>query len=277
MRAYCLIREAPVYRRDAFNIGLARAGYEVINSLPREAIYPGDVLCIWNRYREFHDVATQFENAGHAVIVAENGYIGPHGISPHGMLLRAWFALARSFHNDDTVIAEGDASRWNALGVELQPWHQDGGHILVCPNRSFGTPGRFMPIGWGDDVAQRLKKFTKREVRIRPHPGNNPPAKLLAEDLAGAHACVIWASSAGVHALIAGVPVICEAPFWICKSAAYDSLDFVLTEKPEYDIDRERALRRLAWAQWSLAEVESGEALDYLLRTTREGEVRAAD
>lgn len=275
-RAYIAIREAPLYRREAFVAGLKACGYDVHIGAP-EVFDPDTVFLAWNRYHENHTNCSRLEAAGGVVLIAENGYLLPGGGSPHGQHERTWFALARSYHNDSTVIWDSDASRWNALGVELKPWRTAGEHILVCPNRSFGTPGRFMPVGWADDVAARLKKFTKREIRIRPHPGNNAPAKPLAEDLAGAWATVIWASSAGVQSLIAGVPVICEAPFWIARDAAYDGLEFVLTEKPEYDVDRARALHRLAWAQWSLAEIQSGEALDHLLRRTAEGEVRAAD
>lgn len=275
-RAYVGIREAPLYRREAFVAGLKACGYAVELGSPR-TFDPDTVYCCWNRYFENHVHCDEVERAGGIALIAENGYIGPGGSSPHDMPVREWFALARSFHNDDTVIHGGDASRWDALHVELKPWREEGRHVLICPNRSFGTPGRFMPVGWADDAARRLKKVTTREIRIRPHPGNNAPVKPLAEDLAGAWATVIWTSSAGVHSLVAGVPVISEAPFWICKSAAYRGLEFVPTDRPGYDIDRESAMRRLAWANWSLAEIQSGEALDHLLCRTREEEVRAAD
>lgn len=273
-RAYCLLREAPVYRRAAFVAGLAACGFHVSNEAP-SVINAGDLLCIWNRYLDRHDLAARFESEGGTVLVCENGYLTPGGGSPHDAPIREWFALARSYHNDDGVVPEGDASRWKALGVELKPWRSDGEHILVCPNRSFGTPGRYMPIGWAEDVAARLRKITDREVRIRPHPGNNPPTKPLAEDLGGAWATVIWQSSAGVHSLIAGVPVICEGPAWICKGAAYSGLAF-LGANPEREIDREIAMQRLAWANWSLAEIQSGEAIGRVLRRTSEAEVVAA-
>src|SRR6185369_12615873 len=188
-------------------------------------------------------------------------------------------------HNDDRLIAEDDASRWNALGVELKPWREEGKHVLVCPNRSFGTPGRFMPWAWAEDVAARLRQLTNRPIRIRPHPGNSAPAKPLAEDLADAWCTVIWTSSAGVHSLIAGVPVISEAPAWICRKAAYLGYEtFRARDEPRteesgafWDSNRLAAMHRLAWANWSLAEIQSGEALDRVLCAAREGEVRAAD
>jgi hypothetical protein len=271
-RAYCLVREAPVYRAHAFRAGLAAAGFHVSTDVPG-VINPGDVLVTWNRYMDRHELAKRFEAAGGIVLVAENGYILPGGGSPHEQSPRESFALARSYHNDETVIPPGDASRWDALHVELKPWREDGRHILVCPNRSFGTPGRFMPIGWAENVAARLRAITKREIRVRPHPQNSPPVKPLADDLAGAWATVIWTSSAGVHSLVAGVPVICEAPFWICKGAtlplnAYvgTALDHEKTFGTDFQtVARAEVMERLAWAQWNLQEVADGSAFRYLL------------
>lgn len=273
--AYVAIREAPVYRREAFISGLRALGYEIHLGRP-DRFDPGTVFIAWNRYHENHDTCTRVEQAGGVALIAENGYIGPGGSSPHGMPIREWFALARSYHNDHRMLHEGSAARWNALGVDLKPWREGGEHILVCPNRSFGTPGRIMPPHWADEVAERLSRLTHRTVRIRPHPGNTAPAKPLADDLAGAWACVIWASSAGVHALVAGIPVICEAPSWICKSAALKSVDDIYA-RLDLSALRLAAMHRLAWAQWSLAEIQSGEAFDHLLRGACEREVRAAD
>jgi len=136
-----------------------------------------------------------------------------------------------------------------------------------------------MPADWAQDVAARLRRITSREVRVRPHPGNSLPAKPLADDLAGAHACVIWSSSAGVHALVAGVPVVCEAPAWVCADCSYQKIETVRTlddlekvgdEGGEYaavwSARRIAALRRLAWAQFSVEEIESGYAFSCVLR-----------
>lgn len=268
MIAYNLTRKEIHYRHDAFSAGLRAVGYEVSGGNPVGR--PGDVLLIWNRYSTWHDLATRFEAGGGQVIVAENGYLGPGGISPHAMNPRQWYAMGRGAHNDSTAIPSGGPERWNALGIDLQPWRTDGGHILVCPNRSFGMPDRMMPPNWAEKTAERLRKLTKREIRVRPHPGNSPAKKPLAEDLAGALACVIWSSSAGVHSLIAGVPVICEAPYWICKEAAFRTLDSSfsdtnMTDAPRMDEFREKGMHRLAWGQWNLSEIEDGTAFRALL------------
>lgn len=265
-RAFCLIRSEPHYRRDAFMSGLNAAGYDARTDAPA-GVYPGDVLVIWNRYGATHEAATRFESAGGTVIVAENGYVkGRHDGGDY-------YALALHAHNGRGDWPAGDGSRWEALGIELKPWRTNGEHILVAANRSFGQPGSVMPANWPDDVAARLRKLTDREVRVRLHPGNHKPQVPLERDLENAWACVVWSSSAGVKALIEGVPVICEAPYWVCKSAAGAYVD---SDMPLSSARLERqfaaytarlsALRRLAWAQWSIAEIASGEPFHHLFR-----------
>lgn len=257
--AYSLIRPEPIYRADAFRKGLA--GFKLPDGQPKGR--PGDVLVVWNRYGANHETATQFETAGGTVVVAENGYLNAGGSSPHGDAERQVYALAIGSHNDDTAIRSSSPSRWAALGIELRPWRTDGRHILIAPNRSFGTPGRIQPLDWAERTRDTLRKYTKREIRIRAHPGNNAPTKPLADDLAGAWATIVWHSSAGVHSLIAGVPVICCGPKWIAKSAAGSRLNEI--ESPPIP-DRLPAMQRLACGQFFLREIESGDAIRDLLR-----------
>lgn len=272
-RAYCLLKPQPVYRHDAFMRGLTAAGFLAEARAPR-AVEAGDVLCIWNRYGLEHDLATRFEAAGGTVLVAENGYVGPGGISPHSMEPRQWYALATGGHNGSGTWPAGGPERWDALSVELQPWRTDGDHILVCPNRSFGRPDLIMPLRWAEDVKARLQRVTKREIRIRPHPGNNPvQARPLAEDLRGAHACVIWSSSAGVQALIAGVPVVCGGSRWICRGATGPTPARAREMGANH---RDYVLRELAWAQWSVDEIATGEPFARLLERATNREAVAA-
>lgn len=255
MRAWNLTRADHFYRHAIFSEGLQACGYTIQKTPPRN-FQRGDVLLIWNRYSSNLATAAACEAAGGRVCVAENGYIGIGGQSPHHMENRDPYALALGWHNDSTVIRAGDASRWDALGITVQPWqNNENGHILICPNRPFGAPGRMMPPGWADDAARRFRAVTGHDVRIRAHPGNNKPSKPLADDLRGAYACVIWSSSAGVAALVAGIPVRCEAPNWICKETVGD---------------RMQSLHKLAWGQWFQHEIKSGAAFDYLLSATRQ-------
>jgi hypothetical protein len=233
---------------------------------------------IWNRYAEMHQHALMVEAAGGRVVVAENGYLNAGGGTPkfdvhEGVQPGHYYALAIGGHNgsgtwpnrksgnwiDET---ETYGARWRALGVQLKRYREQGGHILVCPNRSFGRPDLIMPPGWPDQVARRLKARTQREVRVRPHPGNDRPKRPLEADLEGAHAVVIWSSSAGVHALVAGVQVICEGPAFILKGCCPGRVEDVDLHN---FAEREPHFERLAWAQWTVDEIASGEPFRRLL------------
>ncbi len=268
-RAFSLIRNAPHYRHEAFLSGLAAAGYEVHDRAPDRG-RPGDVFVCWNRYGHVEQIADRFETEGGTVVVAENAYI--HGRHDGG----DYYALAIHGHNGSGTVRVGGLERWNALGVQLKPWRTEGKHILVAANRDFGMRGFAMPTGWGERTAEALRKVTQREVRLRLHPGNNRPAVPLENDLRDARAVVIWSSSVGVKALIEGIPVICAAPWWVCKSASHaDWLDANLAHV-DMDERREKAMHALAWSQWATSEIASGEPFDHLLRRKAQSEVSAS-
>ncbi len=280
MKAYCLIRAQPVYRREAFLEGLKRAGLNVSNTLP-SAPGPDDVLVIWNRYGDNHDLANRFEAGGGRVIVAENGYVGVNPLQhrAHDEEGRRMLALSLHDHNGRGVWpysdprAAVDPSRWTGLGIDLKPMgghHARGNKYLVAGQRGIGSPGRGSPPGWHDKVAAELRAQLKVPVQVRTHPGDNEPQIPLEKDLAGAWALVIWASGAGIKALIEGYPVAYACPWWICAGAGvrYRSprdLEGAVKVGVFGEETRLDALRRMAWAQWTVEELKSGEPFQRLL------------
>ena len=98
---------------------------------------------------------------------------------------------------------------------------------------------------------------------MRPHPGTKP-AKPLADDLKGAAAVATWGSGAALKALALGIPVFYDFPRWIGAGAG-TTLDCRIKAPLRCDASRLAMFRRLAWAQWRLSEIESGEAFDRVL------------
>lgn len=186
------------------------------------------------------------------LVVAENGYLdGPGG---------PYVALALDGHNGAGRTPHGGPERFDRLGVELKPWRTDGGHILICENRGLDEPWLRPPKDWTAQTIAELKRYTDRPIKVRKHPGNwkrlpEHPDVGLARDLEGAWACVIWRSGAGLRALARGVPVIYTAPHWIAGAAAGTKLEEI--EAPPMP-DRLPVFQRLAWAQWTLDEIETG-------------------
>lgn len=251
--AACLIPQSVYYRRPAFVSGLEKLGYRVTLQAKPDPV-PGDVLVIWNRHRD-RLAADNYDRGGATVIVAENGYIGcdenRHQLN----------ALALSHHNGAGEWYVGEEGRWRQQGIKLKPWRSDGEFILVLPQRGIGPEGVAMPRQWAREVVDRLRKVTRRPIRVRPHPGKDKSD--LAPDFDNCWAAVTWGSGAAIKAIVAGVPVFHEFERWIGASAARFGLDDL---EDRFLGDREPMLNRLGWAQYSESEIASGEPFRYLLR-----------
>lgn len=240
MRAWLNLRFTVADRAAAFRQGLERLGFEVC---PGSTVAPedGDVLVTWNRIGSGQASALAFEKRGLPVLVAENASWGNDFAGGH------WYSLARRFHNTAGMFPVGGPERWDSLGVELAPWRQEGAEIVVLPQRGIGPPEVAMPMTWPHQ-AQRATGG-----RIRMHPGMRP-AKPLQDDLAKAIFVVTWGSGAAIKALLWGIRVKSEMPAWI-------------GEQDNTTKGRLAMFRRLAWAQWTLAEIASGEAFRRLLES----------
>lgn len=253
MKAYCLIRPLPHYRHDAFLAGLKAAGYEVSSNPPADGVHTGDVLVQWNRYGQYGQFADRFERQGGLVIVAENGYIGR---DENGVQM---YALACHGHNGSGKWHVGGPERFKALNVEVKPWRAAGDKIVIRGQRGIGNPKTASPPNWHNDIAARLSKLTKRKIQVIQHPGNGAVTDTSHEQyLQGAHALVIWSSSVGVKALVAGIPVFQCSPYWVCAGASSSVIDEIESPKMD-DAARLVALERMAWAQCSVGEISTGE------------------
>lgn len=229
MRYCCTIRTQLSYRRDAFERGLQAAGLKPGNASNC------DVFVTWNRIHSMNQLARQVEARGGVVLVAENAAWGK------GFLGEAWFSLARTYHNTAGMFPVGGPERWDSLGVDLAPWRPDGGETVGLTQRGIGSPPTAQPRDWHPPGCDR----------IRAHPGVNPCVP-LETDLARASRVVTWGSGAAIKALMLGIKVESHMPRWI-------------GEQDNTDAGRLNMLRSLAWAQWRMAEIESGETFARLL------------
>lgn len=256
MRAHVAVREAPLYRRDAFCDGLRSCGYEIgqIQDRPSRA----DLLLIWNRYGRGDALARRYEAAGATVVVAENGYCGREWNGG------TWYSLALNWN--------AGAGRWPVGGPEraamfhVEPWRTGGDYALVLAQRGIGTPPVAQSSGWHQRAAKLLVEMGHR-VEVRGHPGAKQHNDTLYAQLDGAKFVVTWASGAAVKALLYGVPVYCGFNRWIGASV---SRPFGRPLPEPFRGDRSEFLTRLAWAQWSVEEIGSGHAFRHLLRATEQ-------
>lgn len=243
LKACCLIRAEPHYRREAFEQGLKRAGYREAG--PNDC----DVLVIWNRYGHWARAADKVEARGGRVLVAENGYLGNDFCGDR------WYAISEGQHNGAGRWPDGGPERWDRLDVPLVEW-RTGKEVIVLPQRGIGPPGVAMPDRWAEGLKMR------KGWRLRAHPGV-ADCEPLANDLGNARAVVTWGSGAALKALLWGIPAFYAMPKWIGAAAAtpLDQADWSSPQTPA----RLPMFRRLAWAMWRLSEIESGEAFRWLL------------
>ncbi len=252
MRAALLFRHRRHYRSAEFAHGLECHGY-TISTAPERAPKPTDLLVIWNRTRAHEHYAAMYERAGAKVIVAENGWLNRQGGTKH-------YALALNHHNGAGRWFVGDRPRF-----EIEEEHcPRGDAVLILPQRGIGERGVAMPLDWPRTIRDRVRQVTGRPVIYRRHPGNNHSAlqATLEQDLSRAHCVVTWASGAAIKAIRAGVPCFHEMADWIGNCASTRLADQLeRCDSP----DPGELWRRVSWGQWTMAEIESGEAFDRLL------------
>lgn len=237
MIAWLNLRYTGTERQRIFQAGLERHGYEVkygTTMHPR----PKDIFLSWNRIGIGHQCAQAFEALGYPVLVAENAAWGNTFAGEH------WYSLAPNYHNLNNPDLPDDPARWDALAVDLAPF-RTAGEVVILPQRGIGSHPYVMPKDWPQ------KAHAKYGGRIRQHPGRNKE-KPLEDDLAHAGRVVTWGSGAAIRAIMWGIPVIYEMPLWVgaCDNSEQGRLDM---------------LRRLAWQQFTLKEIELGIAFDLML------------
>lgn len=227
-----------VKHADALARGFAAHGVAVKTGYPATQ----HVACWgWRRGKALRD-------AGHDVLVLERGYIGDRF---------AWTSLAwNGLNNRGTApIIDDGGERFerNHAGM-LKPWNPEGDYVLIMGQvpGDASLQGRDLS-GW---YAEQAAKDWRMPVYFRPHPlaykraavHSVDGAKTLAGDLSDALERAAWVvtfnSNAGVDALLAG------------KATHVDdegSMAWNVT-------NREQWAHRLAWRQWSMDEIASGEA-----------------
>jgi len=250
------IRAEPHYRRAAFDAGLEKVGYQLRNGGDPKS--RDDVILLWNLHGANEQRAREWEAKGGTVLVCENGYIGRDATG------QQLYAIAVHGHNGSGWFPVGADDRFSDLGIALAPWRDGGASILICGQRGIGSHQMASPAQWEDKTLRRFKEQKLTGLRIRRHPGRNPPTTTLEHDLADARLCVIWSSASGVKALTMGIPVVYCAPHWICAGAAGHTIGKI-NEPVRDDARRLAAMQRMAHAQWRVAEIEQGEPFRRIL------------
>jgi hypothetical protein len=235
---------------DAFAKGLRKHGWGVaISPTYQEA----DLVIFWGVRKQ---EAINAQRSHGEVCILERGYVGDRfqwtSVSFGGGLNgRAEFRGVRD-----------DPSRWEKyFAAAMRPWRASGGYGLIMGQVLTDMSLRGLePMKIWADAADSLRS-KGMEVFFRPHPKAQnvklPGVPLIGGDLSkaleGAASVVTINSNSAVDAVLAGVP-----------SVALDegSMAWPVTAHEAGEIatpDREAWAHRLAWKQWRLPEMASGE------------------
>jgi hypothetical protein len=176
-----------------------------------------------------------------------------------------------------------DPARWqqisNDLGIRLQPWRTQGNHILICLQRNGGwSMGGLDVIQWMNSTILEIRKYSKRPIIVRAHPGdkkiggylkiNHKAVSLsvnsdLRDDLRNAWATVVYNSSPSVSSIIEGIPAFLTDPYpQNSQSFAVANTDISKIEDPVM-IDRQTWIERLSMCHWKFDELKSGAAWQF--------------
>lgn len=201
------------------------------------------------------------QQAGIPVIVTDLGYVrradhdGDDGYYQAGIGRIGWLP---------PFSVPGD--RWLALGLRVEPAPSvPGGRILALGQVPFDSQhgmGESALDGWLKKRVRGVQQVAgELPVVYRPHP--NQKGKLdwevvernrpLTEAIADSRVVVTYNSTAGTEAVRLGIPVVCD------PGAHYAGVAWA-----PHRTTREGYFYRLAYAQWTLAELADGTALKFL-------------
>lgn len=238
----------------------------IMEGLRRHNALDLDAVFCWGWRR-----GKMFKRRRKRVIVLERGYIGDRfywtSIGLDGLNGRATFPD----YPDD------GGERFARMGA-LSCWKPEGSYVLIIGQvrGDAALAGRDLDP-WYADTAKRAAALYGLPVRFRPHPeserrggwspvpGCETDTGPLADALAGAAVVVTWNSNTGVDAMLAGKPAVA----FDSGSMAWPVAGHALGDPA--NPDREKWANALAWKQWSMDEIRSGEALEGVVRELGNG------
>jgi len=256
-------------RVQAMADGVRALGGEPLFTDPDRSDRVRFVVC-WGHHPRDAAFRARWRGLGVPLLIMELGYLrrcagsgDPDGYSQLGFGGIGWIPPRAP-----------DAARFESLGLDVaQPVQGRGKQLLVLgqvPHDAQHNLGPEALAGW---LTEEAAVFAAQnwEILYRPHPKHTittlrlPHVRLdegtLSEAFSKVGAVLTYNSTAGIEAMIAGLPVHCH------PSAHYAEVASYLAPFDKFSADRNAVLsylHRLAWAQWSCAELARGAPLQFL-------------
>ncbi len=199
-----------------------------------------DLVVLASLWAKNGAILDAYRARGIPVLVIDLGYVrhkGHRQVSLNGL------------NHAPTFVCKGD--RWDAMGVSVAASGGDpSGYTLIAAQRPCDASHGFTESAYNAWLAGQ-------DGRIRVHPVEGVNIKTLAEDLAGAKILKTLCSTSGLESLIAGVPAVADAP----DRAVWGELS---SETLPSIADRLNLFHRIAYGQWTMDEMRSGECAAFV-------------
>lgn len=221
---------------------------------------PSDLAVFWGARPV--QIMTAQRKAGLDYLIVERGYVRREeyvSLGFNGLNGQA-----------DFLNADSPPDRWLKLGVEMKSWKLGGDYILLCGQIPGDASLHGIPVQQEyTRLAIELANMHRRPVYWRPHPLRATRLRVpleahtgpLDEALAGAWCIVTLSSNVAVDATLSGTPAITmDARSMAYPITRHDLMYSLIPWRP----DRRQWAYNLAYAQWNMDEVASGEAWAHL-------------
>ena len=167
-------------------------------------------------------------------------------------IINAFDGYFRIVHNNFWHSGDGNHTddRLKKLNLQFKERKKNGSYIIV----SEPTPDAieyYNLANWTQDTINQISKYSDRKIIIHNRNSNIPLVKLLQD----AWAFVSDHSSAGFLSILEGVPA-----YFTNNSL----IKFGSTNQIEKGIINYSMLNNLAYGQWNMNEIDSGEAWEFL-------------
>lgn len=270
-----VVFQAPGHNRsrivcDAMLTGIQRCGDSV--ELRSSHLYrrpDARVAVFYGLAQGCRQIFAEYVAAGRKAVYIDLGYWGRrkrtrwdgfHKLSVNDRHPTAYFQ--RVPHADD---------RFCHFDIPIKPWRAKGDHIIIAGMSAKAAAAEgFRPEQWEREVIAKLRKLTRRPIIYRPKPNWNEARPIIGAEmicdpdlsraLDGCHAVVTHHSNVAVDAILAGVPAF----VWKGVAMPMASSDLRRIEDPAMPDGREQWAADVAWTQWSVDEMNSGEAWRHL-------------
>jgi len=153
-----------------------------------------------------------------------------------------------NFFHDASVNFSCD--RFEKLNLDIKPQKKDGDYIILSEPTD-DVKSFYNLENWTDNTIKLIKKYSDRKIIIHSRDSNI----LLTELLPQAFAFVSDHSSAGFLAMLQGVPAYFTNSTLSNIGKIQDIENYTINEKIFFN---------LAYCQWTLKEIQSGEAWQFI-------------